>query len=225
MAHATNHRVASWLTGKPPSTANPNELHPGDEFPLPTISNPSFTDSDDDDFLDEDRQHPSRANIRSLVHPPTPDMGDASANHSRRRSTSIASPIGGDGWTADAAQKHHRVKSEQLRKGTSEIPSDDENEGDLSGDPESSDLELDDLEDEEGLEDDEETGLARHDRRKRRRRKRRNTLLDQRVVPDGKLTKEEERLVQGSMRRNMLINALLIALWYVDLPDLVYCMI
>lgn len=89
----------------------------------------------------------------------------------------------------------------------------DDDKSDSSGKTESTDLELDNMRSDDGLEDDEETGLTGRDRRRRRRCKRRNTRLDERVAADVKITKEEEKLAAQSIMKSMLINALLIGLW------------
>jgi solute carrier family 35, member C2 len=77
----------------------------------------------------------------------------------------------------------------------------------------SSDFELDDMLSDEGLEDDEETGLTGTERGKRRRRKRKNAQLDQRVVGGISYTEEEDKLAAQTVIRASLINASLIALW------------
>ncbi|KAF2402420.1 TPT-domain-containing protein [Trichodelitschia bisporula] len=79
----------------------------------------------------------------------------------------------------------------------------------------SEDMEMSDMMSDEGLEDDEETGLTSRDRQKRRRRKRRNTQLGQRIVPDeGSMRKEEEKLARKSFWAATVGNAVLIGLWY-----------
>jgi len=57
--------------------------------------------------------------------------------------------------------------------------------------------------------------LTGKDRRRRRQQKKRNTRLDHRIVEDSKYTKEEERAADKSLIRSILINTLLICLWYV----------
>ena len=80
----------------------------------------------------------------------------------------------------------------------------------------SDDFELDDMLSDDGLDDDEETGLTSGDRRKRRKRKRRNTLLDQRIAPGlDTQREEEERLARASFWSAILINSILIGLWYI----------
>lgn len=109
-------------------------------------------------------------------------------------------------------KSHKRSQSARIPEEEEGKPSGEES--DYSAGPSSSDLEMDDMRSDEELDDDEETGLTHADRRKRRRRKRKNTRLDERVMGDGKITKEEERLATATMLKTSLINGLLIGLWY-----------
>lgn len=77
----------------------------------------------------------------------------------------------------------------------------------------SEDVELDELTD-DGLQDDEETGLTGRDKGKRKRKRRRNTLLDQRIAADLKITDEEKKEADQNVVKKGLINGLLIGLWY-----------
>lgn len=67
--------------------------------------------------------------------------------------------------------------------------------------------------DDDDLRDDEETGLTRKERDRRRQAKRRNTLLDQRIAPE-KMSMDEKGS-EETVGRAVLINAGLIALWYI----------
>jgi solute carrier family 35 protein C2 len=79
----------------------------------------------------------------------------------------------------------------------------------------SEDFEMDDMDNGHGLDDDEETGLTSHLRRQRTRQKRRNTQLDGRVAPeDVTMKKAEDRLTNRKVWTAVLMNALLIVLWY-----------
>jgi hypothetical protein len=78
----------------------------------------------------------------------------------------------------------------------------------------SEDMELNDLSEDEGLQDDEETGLTGKDKGRRKRKRRRNTLLDQRVAAEVTITAEEKKEADQSVLKNSLINGLLIGLWY-----------
>ncbi len=133
--------------------------------------------------------------------------------HSRRRSTSS---VGGGGINGGNTHGHRRARSELVLEAQSEREED--HTGGLLDDSDrtdSSDFELDELAAEEGLEDDEETGLTLAERRKRRRRKRRNTRLDERVAGDIEGAKAREQLAKFSVLKASIINGTLIALWYV----------
>ena len=66
---------------------------------------------------------------------------------------------------------------------------------------------------EEDLHDDEETGLTKHDKRRKTKKRRRNTLLDQRIVRD-KITAEERKEADQNVVRKLVVNGILIGLWY-----------
>jgi len=205
--------VVRWLEDNASkSPATPDPLHPADAFPLTTLSNPpSSTESHIDRDGDDGNGPPvPRVNIATLVHPPS-TMGDQpTANKARRRSSSLAGATA-PGPSRTDSKKHRRRPSDHILEEGEDRSSDSERSDD-SEKTESDDLELDDMSG-DGLEDDEETGLTGRDRRRRRRRKRRNTMLDQRIVPEVKLTKEEEKLADQNMLHTMLINAALIGLW------------
>lgn len=112
-----------------------------------------------------------------------------------------------------AAKKHRRTRSKHILEAEEDNSVSDDDKSDSSGKTKSIDLGLDGMRSDNGLEDDEETGLTGRDRRRRRRRKRRNTRLDERVAADVKITKEEGKLAAQSLMKSMLINALLIGLW------------
>lgn len=79
----------------------------------------------------------------------------------------------------------------------------------------SDDVELNDLsDDDDNLEIDEETGLTGRDKSRRKRRRRRNTLLDQRIAGDVKISEEERKEADQTVFKSSLINGLLICLWY-----------
>lgn len=78
----------------------------------------------------------------------------------------------------------------------------------------SEDFEMDDIDSGRGLEDDEETGLTSNLRHQRTRRKRKNTAMDERIAPNVDMKKEEDRLTNRTVWTTILINAVLVALWY-----------
>ncbi|KAH6845269.1 triose-phosphate transporter family-domain-containing protein [Chaetomium sp. MPI-CAGE-AT-0009] len=130
------------------------------------------------------------------------------AGHRRRRS-SLINP-------ANASNSRHRspgARSQPIRTPTNGDP-----EGKII--EESSDGEIPRLDEtdeggltDEDLHDDEETGLTGKDRRRKKRKKRRNQLLDQRVVSDD-ISPEEKKEADRSVVKSLLINGVLIGLWY-----------
>ncbi|PMD32565.1 TPT-domain-containing protein [Hyaloscypha variabilis F] len=134
-------------------------------------------------------------------------MGTESSGHRRRRS-SLMNPEG----TVAGNSRDKSSRSPPL--GQRGIPEDPKAERASDDDRSTSeDVELDNLSD-DGLQDDEETGLTGKDKSKRKRRRRRNTLLDQRVAADVKITAEEKKEADQNVVKNSLINCLLIGLWY-----------
>ena len=214
--------VARWLddtaSRQPPDTL----LHPGDEFPLRTFSNPPSTSSLSDLSSDDDAPRRTAAaatkrrpaNVAKRIHPPTPTGASFGGmeQSTRRRSSSITGAA-----AAATSKKEHKHRSKTPRDDhIAEEGEDSSGHASDSGSrSDSTDLELDDMS-ADGLDDDEETGLTRKVRRKNARRKRRNTLLDNRIVPNAGLTytKEEKALADQSLYRSMLINVVLICLWY-----------
>lgn len=213
--------VARWLddtaSRQPPDTL----LHPGDEFPLRTFSNPPSASSLSDISSDDDaprrttakhttKQRP--ADVAKLLHPPTPTGATFGGmeQSTRRRSSSITGAAAATASTKKE-RRHKRRRDDHIAEEGEESSGNASDSGSRS---DSTDFELDDMS-ADGLEDDEETGLTKKVRRKNARRKRRNTLLDNRIVPDAGLTftKEEKALADQSLYRSMLINACLILLW------------
>lgn len=66
---------------------------------------------------------------------------------------------------------------------------------------------------EEDLHDDEETGLTKKDKRRKQAKRRRNTRLDQRIARD-RITDEERKEADQNVFKKLVINAILIGLWY-----------
>lgn len=206
--------ISRWLAAQNNAPSAPL-LSPGNEFPLRTLpslpSDSSLSDIDSDDGITVARP---LANA-SAIHPHVPTIMEneqAAQNHARRRSSSLA---GASAPAKKDTKKHSRRPSAHgiAEEGEDEYSSDaEQSHSDSHSD--STDFELDDMS-ADGLEDDEETGLTKRDRRRRRRRKRRNTLLDQRIVPSADTyTKEEKKLADQNLLKSMLINAVLIGLWY-----------
>lgn len=93
-------------------------------------------------------------------------------------------------------------------------PSDDNNTSDFSSRCTSDDVELRNMSTEDDMTDDEEVGLTAQDKSHRTRRRRKNTQLDQRVIRTDEASKEEKSKADKHVLQALLINALLIASWY-----------
>jgi solute carrier family 35, member C2 len=88
-----------------------------------------------------------------------------------------------------------------------------EGDGRGSADGGSGSEDLDSLLEEEGLNDDEETGLTEPERRRRKGKRRRNSPLDQRIVGHSNVTLEERNEANQHLLKRIAINGLLIGLW------------
>lgn len=133
------------------------------------------------------------------------DSEPSSAAQARRRSKSLLQQVSfPPASTSTRAEPVHEMSDEtdahSHREDTSE--------------PSSSDWEMDEMQSDEGLTDDEETGLTEGDKGKRKRRRRKNTMLDQRIMTEDVIKKEEEKIATQHVIKTTLINGLLIALWY-----------
>lgn len=194
------------------STHSRPEINDPYAFPQPTLTRlPSISDislqSEDDIWA------PDAATALSALHPPDINMDPEPSGHRRRRS-SLMQPLN----TSANAKKTRRSplsatgrRSSMGEDGTTESrptrPSLEEST--------SEDLELDNLS-EDGLQDDEETGLTGRDKGKRKQQRRRNTLLDNRIAGDStaNVTVEEKKEADRDVLKRSLVNGLLIGLWY-----------
>lgn len=184
--------------------------HPADRFPAPTLSSPPSTASS----LDSNR---SALDAATHVHPSTPDM-DGPDGYIRRR------PLLMENEEAPTSTKsikrsrssRHRRKISQVREGEehkhADYSSDDGHASVISAMSTSDDVEMERIPSDEELTDDEEAGLTRKDKRKRKRRKTINTTLDERIV--GSMGASGWSLADRNVIKASLINALLIASWY-----------
>lgn len=93
-------------------------------------------------------------------------------------------------------------------------PLDNSNTSVLSSPCISDDVELHDLSTEDNFTEDEEIGLNAQDKRYRKRRRRKNAQLHQRVATGGETSKQEKSKADKNVLQAVLINALLIASWY-----------
>ncbi|PNS20699.1 hypothetical protein CAC42_2944 [Sphaceloma murrayae] len=145
------------------------------------------------------------------------DQDQTTKGHARRRSASVLQ---------QTAAAEERLRSNSTASGllhhSPKIPEIEDNRDPRAGQSgstassgdSSSDWEMQDMYSDDGLEDDEETGLTNVDKHKRRKRKRRNTRLDERVSHDNMTDIDEKRLAYKTLVKESLINALLIGMWY-----------
>ena len=66
----------------------------------------------------------------------------------------------------------------------------------------------------EDLHDDEETGLTKKEKRRKQKKRKRNAMLDQRIAREKKLSPDEQKEVDRSLIRRLMVNVGLILLWY-----------
>lgn len=206
MTEGSTGAITRWLQLQHSAAQQGPLLSPGgNEFPLRTLpSLPSCSSLSELGSDDERPRPPLRTDIAKLVHPPNPIMTD-DQSAARRRSSSLA---GATLPPKKDTNKHSRRPSGHIAEEGEDYSSDAEHSSASQSDS-ADDMSAD------GLEDDEETGLTKRDRRRRRRRKRRNTLLDQRIVPEeDTYTKEEKKIADQNLLKSMLINGVLIGLWY-----------
>ncbi|MCJ1473403.1 Triose-phosphate Transporter [Lambiella insularis] len=151
---------------------------------------------------------------RSKLMQPEETDKEGDIDHYGRRRRSQNSGENGDLSTvrdASSSQRSLRVSGgkEEHKRGTGSpaLPNDS------AGLPRSTSKE-ENLSEEDGLTDDEETGLTKPERGRRRRRKRRHTLFDERIAGDFRIAKEERKTADMNVLKSSAVNAILIALWY-----------
>ena len=190
--------------------------HSADEFPVPTVSNsPSPSSS----ISSQSSQH-SRFGTGTHVHPSTSKM-DGSDGYIRRRPLTMDANDVGDiskpsrkGHSRRPRPKRRNLLAQGDEQKRSEMLEDEHNSDCLT--PSSSEeAELEHPISGDGLTDDEETGLTRKDKSRRKRRKRLNTHLDERVVASSNPSASRWSLADKHVVQASLVNALLIALWYI----------
>ena len=185
----------------------PEHEHLANRLPLPAIPSPGSS------ITSPSSQISTAAHVPST----TPDMDDSKDGYRRRKAVSN---IDQDGRTRSKPGSHtkaHRNRGKDLDDDarSKRIPHslEDEHNSDRSSLPTSEDVELEEYTS-EGSVSDEETGLATKDKQRRqRRRPRASTLADR---PDGssKTAKQEQKLADKNVMQAMIVNALLIASWY-----------
>ena len=171
-----------------------------------------------------------------------PDQETRDAGHNRRNSTfshtsfdSYDSALGDDVGVEDldplnpemdSAEIHRRKKAQLVANGGLHGRKEHESdkplvpngtkgpESDLSPVFKGEDMEMEELGDEEGLSDDEETGLTKIDKRKRKKRRRTTIGLDARIGGSTMTAKQEQKIADKAVLRSLIINIILIGSWY-----------
>ncbi|KAL8725837.1 MAG: hypothetical protein Q9181_006269 [Wetmoreana brouardii] len=188
--------------------------HSADQFPAPTIAHPP-SPSTSSSHLSEC----SALDAAAHVHPPTPDMDGLDGNVRRRPLlTEHEDPVtGGKPEKRSRSRRYQRKVSQAPGEGDrkhTDYTSDD-GQGSMFSTPSASeDVEMERMPSDDGLTDDEETGLTGKDKRKRKRRRTLNTQLDERVAGTMGAPASGWSLADRNVIKASLVNALLIALWY-----------
>ena len=120
----------------------------------------------------------------------------------RRRKSSLMNPISATGMQNGRSQASPTVPEVPGELGSEGEPS---NAAPRDSFGDSSD---------EDLHDDEEMGLTGNDRSRKQKKRRRNTLLDNRIAREKNLSADERREADRSVVRNLVVNGVLIGLWY-----------
>lgn len=156
--------------------------HPADQFPVSTIPDPSSPSTSSSHVSER-----SALDAAAHVHPPTPDM-DGPDGYVRRRPLLMEHEDPRPGGKTDKrrrSRRHRRKVSKTLGEGEHKhtgYSSDDGQSSNFSTPSTSEDVEMERMPSDDGLTDDEETGLTGKDKRKRKRRRTLNTQLDERVA-------------------------------------------
>ncbi|KAH0536916.1 hypothetical protein FGG08_006254 [Glutinoglossum americanum] len=195
-------------------TSNDHAERYASTFPLPTNPYPSSSSESSSPKSGDLTPALVNATIASRIHPP--DMDISPSGHRRQRS-SLTGGAASNQECDGSSSRQQRLEDLSAGGERGSYSSDEEpTRGNLASDysDDSESLELEELESEDGVEDDEETGLTAKERGRRRRRKRRNARVDERIIGGSKVTKEEEREADQSVLKRSIINIILIGLWY-----------
>lgn len=201
------------LKGEKDTQRHHERQHPHDQFPAPTIADPPSPSSS---------SHVSERSVLDAaahVHPATPDM-EGPDGYVRKRPSLLEHE---DPHTTAKSEK--RSRSRQLRRKASQtrgedepkhtVYSSDDGQGSMFSTPSTSeDVEMERMPSDDALTDDEETGLTGKDKRKRTRRRTLNSQLDERVAGSMGASNSRWSLADRNVIKASLINALLIASWY-----------
>ncbi|KAL8695071.1 MAG: hypothetical protein Q9224_003454 [Gallowayella concinna] len=202
-------------TGEKKTERDDDNQDPANQFPAPTISSPPSSSTNSS----HDSEH-SALDAAARVHPPTPDM-EGQDGYIRRRPLLMeneAPRMGVKREKRSRSHRHRRKASQAPGEGEHQptgYSSDDGHSSVYSTPSTSEDVEMEAMASDHALTDDEETGLTGKDKRKRKRRRTLNTKLDERVAGSvGAASASGWSLADRNVIKASLINALLIASWY-----------
>jgi solute carrier family 35 protein C2 len=138
----------------------------------------------------------------------SPDNMDLNVPSShRRRRSSLMNSLNGSAHKPHAQSWRKQRGRQGIQEDWKETKTDDDSFST------SEDHEMDRMSEDDGINDDEETGLTEQDTRKRRRKRKRDTRMDQRIVGQSAATAAEKKEANQAVLKEMFINSLLIALW------------
>lgn len=186
--------------------------HLANQFPLPTIPSPPGSSISSLSSQDSAAAH---------VHPPAPDMDDSAEGYRRRRAGLAGDENGRARGLSGPKANARRHRGLDLDGSHDEAgskymvySSEDGHSSDFSSLPTSDDVELEHYPSEGGISDDEGTSLAKNDKQRRKRRRTRAATLKDGSAGSIKIAKQEQKTADKNVIRALIINALLIASWY-----------
>jgi len=186
--------------------------HLANQFPSPTIPSPPGSSIS---------SLSSQESVASHVHPPAPDMDDSAEGYRRRR----AGPIEGEngrarGMSGSQTIPHRQRKldldgsHDETGSKHSVYSSEDGHSSDFSSLPPSENVELEHYPSEDSISDNKGTTLAKNDKQRRKRRRAGTATLNDDPAGSIKAAQHEQKLADKNVIRALIINALLIASWY-----------
>lgn len=181
-------------------------------FPLPMIPSPPGSSI---------LSLSSQESVAAHVHPPAPDMDDSAEGYRRRRA------VGNEGENrrvrgmSGSQTIPHRQRKLDLDGSHDETgskhsvySSEDGHGSDFSSLAPIENVELEHYPSDDSISDDKGTTLANNDKQQKKRRRAGTATLDGGPAGSVKAAKHEQKLADKNVIRALIINALLIASWY-----------
>lgn len=183
--------------------------HLANQFPLPTIPSPPGSSIS---------SLSSQDSVAAHVHPSAPDMDESAERYRRRRAGLIEGENGRARGMSGSQTNPHRQRKPDLDESHDEIgskhgvySSEDGHSSDFSSLPPSENVELEHYPSGDSISDNKGTTLAKKDKQRRKRRRAGTATLNDGSI---KAAKYEQKLADKNVIRALIINALLIASWY-----------